>query len=170
MRLFSAFMLIGGTTLLLSSCGGEENVEKSLYEELCDCVEFGEKANEEFFASGANEDSTSAANFRTKYKTEIENCEEVSSLIALEFEDLTDDEQKEKELEIRAICPALDEQMKEQERMQEEMLQNMMMGGGEEGEGLTPEQMEQIQRMMEEGMMGEDHDHEGHDHDHDHSH
>ena len=166
MRLLSAFLIIGSSVTLLSSCGGAEEIEKTLYEELCECVELSQKVYEEFEAGGSIQDSVPA--LQAKYQSEFDYCEEVTQAIDLEFSELSDEELKEKELEIRAQCPALDEKIKEQERMQEEMMQGMSMGeGGDFGGELDPEQMEQLQRMLQEMEEGEGHDH---DHDDDHEH
>lgn len=148
MRLTTTFIL-GGLLTLIYSCD-EAPAEKTLYDELCECVELGQKVYEEYEAGGSNQDDVEE--LQAKYQEEFDKCEEVTQELDLEFEDLSEEEIKEKELEIRAACPALDEQIKEQERMQEEMRQNMMMGEGEGLENqLDPEQLEQLQRMLEEG-------------------
>ena len=148
MRLTTTF-IIGGLLTLIYSCN-QAPAEKTLYEELCECVELGQKVYEEFEAGGSNPEDVE--NLQEKYKEEFDKCEEVTKELDLVFENLSEEELKEKELEIRAACPALDEQIKEQERMQEEMMQNMMMGDGSGLEDqLDPEQLEALQRMLEEG-------------------
>lgn len=146
---YTSALALGLVTLF--SCGGETTPEKTLNEGLCECAELSQKVYEEFEASGGNPDNI--AGLQDKYETEFAQCDSISQLVELEFQTLNEEEILNKQNEIREACPLIDEQIKEQERMQQEMMQQQ--GGGipfegELGDSLSEEQIEEILKQLEE--------------------